>query len=108
MSLQQDDTAPALKGLITVAKLKFELVHYTDSNGFEKPAVVIGTRKSTQKGTEVPRPDKGCANLAIISPLKGTSYVRTNIPQGEAGERRTFRRLGQNEAAVTELAGVQF
>lgn len=108
MSPQQDNTATALKGLITVAKVKFELVHYTDSNGFEKPAVIIGTRKSTQKGTEVPRPDKGCANLAIISPLKGTSYVRTNIAQGEPGQVRTWRRVNQDQAAATELAGAQF
>ena len=86
--------------------MKFQLVRYTDSNGFEKPAVITGTRKSVQKGTEVPRPERGCANLAIFSPLTGKQYTRTNIPQGEVGQPLTWRRLDQEarDAAAAELS----
>lgn len=76
-----------------------QVVLYTDSNGYEKPALITGTRKSIQEGTQVPRPDKGHANLFIISPLdpKSRNYTRNNIPMGEGP--RTFRLLGAGEAA---------
>lgn len=64
-------------------------VVYTDGNGFEKAAVVIGTRDSVQKGTEITRPEKGSAILEITSP-NGKKYVRGNVPSGEGP--RTFTR----------------
>lgn len=90
-----------------MAKLQFEIVSYTDSNGFVKPAVIIGTRKSTQKGTQVPRPDKGNANLCVISPLDPIkrSYLRHNISEG-TGPRQFQRLSGATAEGLAEFAGI--
>lgn len=51
---------------------------YTGSDGFQKVALVVGTRKSTAKDTEVPRPDKGHVNVLVFSQT-GKQYVRHNV-----------------------------
>lgn len=58
-------------------------VTYRDGSGYEKAAMVIGTRSSIQDGTEVQRPDEGNANLLIFKPGTGETYTRFNVPQGE-------------------------
>ena len=93
---------------------KFRIVEYTDGNGYTKPALVIGTRKSVQKGqTVVPRPDRGNKNLLVFSPKDGHTYVRTNIPQAdEPGQPRTWVEIqtgSQDENSFdTELVGAGF
>lgn len=84
---------------------KFQIVSYTDGQGFVKPALVIGTRKSVQKGqTIVPRPEKGSKNLLVFSPKDGHTYVRTNIPRGADGEARTWAPTTPSEPE-TDLVG---
>lgn len=77
-----------------MAKVKLGPVVYTDGNGFEKLAFVIGTRKTTQKGTDVTRPEKGHANLLVFSPKdpQAKNYVRWNVAQGDGP--RKFRQIG--------------
>lgn len=65
-----------------MAKLN-KRVTYTDRNGFQKAALVVGTRDSIQKGTDLERPDKGCAHLKVFSPAGGGDYYRPNVPEGD-------------------------
>jgi hypothetical protein len=70
-----------------MAKVRLGVVQYTDGNGYAKLAFVTGTRKTVQKGTGVTRPEKGHANLLVVSPLKPGDpskwYTRDNVPQGD-------------------------
>ena len=71
-----------------MAKVRLgDTVRYTDGAGFEKAALVVGTRRSVQDGTAIKRPEKGSANLRIYSP-SGQVYTRENVPQGDGP--RTF------------------
>lgn len=64
-------------------------VTYTDGNGFQKAAVIVGTRDSVKEGTDVARPEKGHAHLRVLSPAgKNRDYDRQNVPLGEGP--RTF------------------
>ena len=66
-----------------MAKVKLGAsVVYRDGSGFEKAALVVGTRKSVQEGTGVDRPEKGSVNLQVFSP-SGKSYFRSNVAEGD-------------------------
>lgn len=70
-----------------MAKLNKRVI-YTDGNGFQKSALVVGTRDSIQPGTDLERPDKGSAHLKVFSPAGGADYYRPNVPEGDGP--RTF------------------
>ena len=74
-------------------------VQYTDGQGFQKLALVIGTRKTVQKGTDLPRPEKGTAHLLVISGT-GNTYTRHGVPFGDGP--RTFTSVGKAEVGATE------
>jgi hypothetical protein len=57
-------------------------VTYRDSQGFEKAALVVGTRKSIREDGQAQRPEKGTAHLLILS-VTGNRYVRHSVPEGE-------------------------
>lgn len=64
-------------------------VIYTDGQGFEKSARVIGTYESVQAGTNVKRPAEGNVNLVIDSPTGDVSknYSRFDVAPG-SGKRQ--------------------
>lgn len=67
----------------TASKVRLgDTVVYTDRQGFEKAALVVGTRKSIRADGMATRPDKGTAHLEIHS-VTGNHYVRQAVPQGE-------------------------
>lgn len=83
-------------------KVRLGAVCYTDGNGYDKLALVVGTRKSTQKDTAVQRPEKGHANLLVFSPANPEkTYVRWNVPAGTGP--RTFRAV-KGSAVESQLA----
>ncbi len=57
---------------------------YTDGNGYQKAAIVIGTYDSIQDGTDVQRPAEGNVNVRVLSPTGDASkdYARFDIPVG--------------------------
>lgn len=58
---------------------------YTSGDGFEKTALIIGTRESIKPGTNVVRPDEGHVNVLVFRPKKGSkdsTYERTNVKVG--------------------------
>ncbi len=57
-------------------------VIYTDGNGYQKAALVIGTPDSVQDGTEIERPGDGSVLLKVFSP-SGQDYIRNNVTEGE-------------------------
>lgn len=64
-------------------------VLYTDGQGYQKAALVLGTHESVQAGTAVTQPAEGNVNLRVFSPTGDPSkdYFRTNIAQG-SGKRQ--------------------
>jgi hypothetical protein len=76
-----------------MAKENFRLgqrVVYTDAQGKQKAAQVIGTNASVKSGTDVGQPDEGRAHL-LVTPPNGKSYVRENITYGDGT--RQFTRV---------------
>ncbi len=56
-------------------------VIYTDAQGFQKPALVLGTPDSIQSDTDIEVPNDGTALLKVFSP-SGKDYTRNHIPEG--------------------------
>lgn len=70
------------------------------SNGKAKMAFVIGTRKSIEKGTSITRPQKGHANVFVISP-QGQAYPRFDVPIGdESGSEKFIRVPGEQKEDI--------
>lgn len=59
-------------------------VLYTDGQGFQKSARVIGTYDSIQPGTNVKRPAEGNVNLLVESPTgdQSKNYSRFDVAPG--------------------------
>lgn len=56
-------------------------VVYTDSQGLEKAALIVGTPESITEGTEIPVPPLGTVHLKVEPPT-GKPYIRHNIAEG--------------------------
>ncbi len=66
---------------------------YTDGQGYQKAAVVIGTRESIKDGTEVKRPAEGNVNVLVLSATGKAekNYTRFDIPVGEGNRAFALR-----------------
>jgi len=59
-------------------------VIYTDGQGYQKAATVIGTHESVQAGTDVKQPAEGNVNLLVLSPTGKAekNYSRFDVAEG--------------------------